>query len=116
MKKLNLRYINSLSKKDIVTIDDILKDQRLYKHLWIELIFNSKLVMVFKPYIDNAVVKNTLTDALSWYLAFGWLFPKNKALEELYKKNIIAPYKIKNDIYRQNSRSLLKGIIHAHLC
>ncbi|MFZ3091387.1 MAG: hypothetical protein WA240_12280 [Nitrospirota bacterium] len=115
MKKLNLRYINSLSKEGIVTIDDILKDQRLYKHLWIELIFNSKLVMAFKPYIDNAVVKNTLADALSWYLAFRWLFPENKALEELYRKNIIAPYRIKNDIYRQNRRSFLKGIVHAHL-
>ena len=29
MKKLNLRYINSLSKEGIVTIDDILKDQEI---------------------------------------------------------------------------------------
>ncbi len=116
MKKLNFIYINSLSKKEIANIDDILKDQRLYKHLWIELIFNSKLVMAFKPYFDNAVVKKALTDALSWYLAFKWLFPENKALEELYRKNIIAPYKIKNDIYRQNRRGFLKGIIHARLC
>jgi len=54
--------------------------------------------------------------ALSWYLAFRWLFPENEILEDLFKRKAIMPYRIKDDIYKRWSRVFLKGILHAGLC
>ena len=109
-------YINSISKEDITTIRDVLRNKRLTKYLWIEFIFNPPIVELGKLYMENAVVKDSLIDALSWYLAFRWLFPENKMLEAMYKKKKIAPYRITDDVYRQKRRCFLKGIMHARLC
>lgn len=109
-------FINSISKEDIKTIEDVLRNERLRKYLWIEFILNPKIAKIAKLYIKNPVAKSSLTDALSWYLAFKWLFSKNEILEELYKEKIIVPYRIKYNIYREKRRTFLKGILHARLC
>lgn len=116
MKTLNLVYIDSISGKSIETIEDIIRDERLIKHLWIELILNPEMVINLKSYTDDSNIRNALTDALSWYLAFRWIFLENAALEELHKSRLIIPYRISNMIYRQKNRSFLKGLLHAGLC
>jgi hypothetical protein len=116
MKTLNLVYIDSISGKSIKSIEDIIRDERLIKHLWIEVILNPEVVLNLKSYTDDANIRNVLTDALSWYLAFRWIFPENAALEELQKSRLITPYRISNMIYRQNNRNFLKGLLHAGLC
>lgn len=116
MKTLKLTFINFISKERIDTIEDILSNKRLSKHLWIEFMLNPEIVDAFKSYIGNPAVKNSLIDALSWHLAFRWILPENKELEELQRKKTIIPYRIKNSIYRQKRREFLKGIIHARLC
>lgn len=116
MKTLNLVYIDSISGKGIDTIDDIIRDERLIKHLWIELILNPELVRSFKSYTDEVAVKDALTDALSWYLAFRWVFPENIPLDELHKRGVIVPYRVRDRVYRQKIRGFLKGLLHAGLC
>ena len=116
MKTLNLVYLDSISGKSINSIEDIIRDERLIKHLWIEVILNPEMVLNLKSYTDDANIRNTLTDALSWYLAFRWIFPENAALDELHKSGVIVHYKISNMIYRQKNRSFLKGLLHAGLC
>lgn len=116
MKTLNFVFINSVSKEDINTIEDILSNERLRKYLWIEFILNPTMVKAYKSYIGNPIVKDSLIDALSWYLAFRWILPENKALEELHEDKIIQPYRIKLSIYREKRRNFLKGLIHARLC
>ena len=112
MNSVNFVFLNSISK-DAKTIEDVLWNERLRKYLWIEFILNPALVKVAESY---TAVKNSLTDALSWYLAFKWLFPKNEMLEDLHEKKIFMPYRIKDDIYRHYSRVFLKGILYAGLC
>ena len=116
MKTLNLVYINSISGKSINSIEDIIRDERLIKHLWIEVILNPDVVLNLKLYTGDANIRNVLTDALNWYHAFRWIFPENAALDELHKSGVIVPYRISNMIYRQKSRSFLKGLLHAGLC
>lgn len=116
MKQPKFTYINSVSKENVTTIEDVLKNKRLTKYLWIEFILNSQIVKIARLYLDNTVVKSAFTDALSWYLAFKWILPENKILEELYKEKTITPYRVKVNIYRQNRRAFLKGILHAQLC
>ncbi|NOZ68715.1 MAG: hypothetical protein GXP46_05625 [Deferribacteres bacterium] len=116
MKPLNLVYINSISREDITTMEDVLRDKRLTKYLWIEFILNPSMVELGTLYMENAVVRHSLIDALSWYLAFRWLFPENRALEDLYKEKTIIPYRIRDTIYREKRRGFLKGIMHARLC
>ncbi len=116
MKTLNLVYLDSISGKSIKSIEDVIRDERLIKHLWIEVILNPDVVLNLKSYRDDANIRNVLTDALSWYLAFRWIFPENAALDELHKSGLITPYRISNMIYRQKSRSFLKGLLHAGLC
>lgn len=119
MKTLNLVFIDSISAKSIETIEDIIRDERLIKHLWIELILNPEMVTNVtnvKAYPDDSSIRTALTDALSWYLAFRWIFPENAALEELNKGRLIIPCKISHQIYRQKNRSFLKGLLHAGLC
>lgn len=116
MKQLSFIFIDSIAKDKTTTIDDILKNERLTKYLWIEFILNPKLAYIAKSYLGNSVMNDILSDSVSWYLAFRWLFPENKALEELYKEKAIIPYKIKNYIYREKKRDFLKGILHARLC
>ena len=115
MKILNLSYIDSISGKDINTIDDIVRDERLIKHLWIELILNPAIVRKVKPYTDSVGIRDALIDALSWYLAFRWIFPENTSLDELHKEGVITPYRVRNRVYRQKIRGFLKGLIHAGL-
>lgn len=116
MKTLNLVYIDSISGKSIKSTEDIIRDERLIKHLWIEFILNPEMVMNLKSYADDVNIRYALTDALSWYLAFRWIFSENAALDELHKGGVIVHYKISNMIYRQKSRSFLKGLLHAGLC
>ncbi|MFZ6017361.1 MAG: hypothetical protein ACOYU0_07155 [Nitrospirota bacterium] len=61
-------------------------------------------------------MKDNLIDALSWYIAFRWILPKNTVLEELHEDKIIQPYMIKLSIYREKRRNFLKGLLHARLC
>ena len=116
MKTLTLVYIDSISGKGIDTMDDIIRDKRLVKHLWIEFILNPELVRGFRSYTSDVVIKDALTDALSWYLAFRWIFFENSSLDELHKAGVITPYKIRDAVYRQKLRSFLKGLSHAGLC
>jgi hypothetical protein len=116
MKTLNFVFINSLSKEDVKTIEDVLSNERLRKYLWLEFILNPEMVKACKSYTKNPIVKDGLTDALSWYLAFRWILPENKVIEELHKDKIIKPYRIKLSIYREKRRNFLKGLIHARLC
>lgn len=116
MKKLALVFLDSISGKKIETIEDVIRDERLIRHLWIEFILNSEMVTNLKSYADDSNIRNALTDAMSWYLAFRWIFPENAALDELHKSGVIVPYRISNMIYRQKSRSFLKGLLHAGLC
>ncbi len=116
MNKINLVYLDSISVKSINSIEDIVRDERLIKHLWIEVILNPEVVLSLKIYTGDARIRNVLTDALSWYLAFRWIFPENAALEELHKNGLIIPYRISNMIYRQKNRNFLKGLLHAGLC
>ncbi len=116
MQTLNLVYLDSISGKSIKSIEDVIRDGRLIKHLWIEVILNPDVVLNLKSYRDDENIRNVLTDALSWYLAFRWIFPENAVLEELHKSGLITPYRISNMIYRQKSRSFLKGLLHAGLC
>lgn len=116
MKTLNLVYLDSISGKSINSIEDIIRDKRLIKHLWIEFILNPEVVINLKSCTYDVNIKNALTDALSWYLAFRWIFPENAALDELHKSGVIVPYRISNMIYRQKNRSFLKGLLHAGLC
>ncbi len=116
MKTLNFVFINSVSKEDINTIEDILSNERLGKYLWIEFILNPAIVRECKSLIGNPIVKDNLTDALSWYLAFRWVLPENNTLEELHREAKIQPYKINLRIYREKRRNFLKGLIHARLC
>jgi len=116
MRTLNLVYIDSISGKSIKSIEDIIRDKRLIKHLWIEVILNPEVVLNLKSYRDDANIRNVLTDALSWYLAFRWIFPENAALDELCKSGVVVPYRISNMIYRQKNRSFLKGLLHVGLC
>lgn len=116
MNHVSFIFIDSISKDKITTIDDILRNERLRKYLWIEFILNPEMVHVARSYLDNSLISDILSDSVSWYLAFRWVFPQNNALEELYKEKTIIPYKIKNHIYREKSRAFLKGILHARLC
>ncbi len=116
MKTLSLVFINDLSEENINTIEDVLSNERLRKYLWIEFILNLDMVKACESLIGNLIVKDNLTDALSWYLAFRWILPENKALEELHGRDIVQPYKIKPGIYREKRRNFLKGLIHAGLC
>lgn len=109
-------YISSIAKESVTTVKEILRNERLVKHLWIEFILNPEMAKVSKLHLDNLIVKDALTDALSWYLAFRWLLPKNTVLEELHKKKIIVSYVVRDDIYRQKRHSFLKGILYAKLC
>src|SRR3989304_4806063 len=108
MKKLTLVYLDSISGKSIETIEDIIRNERLIKHLWIELILNPEVVTDLKSYTVDPDIMKAFTDALSWYLAFRWIFPGNAALEELHKSHLITPYRISNMIYRQKNRNFLK--------
>jgi len=112
MSSINFVYLNSISR-DVKTIEDVLNNERLKKYLWMEFILNPALVKVAESY---TTLKDCLADALSWYLAFRWLFPKNEILEDLFKRKAIMPYRIKDDIYKRWSRVFLKGILHAGLC
>lgn len=116
MEPLNFVYINSISKEDIATLEDVLRNERLTKYLWLEFILNPQIAKIGKLFIDKTIVKDSLTTALSWYPAFKWLFPENGVLEELHKKKTITPYRVKEDVYRQKRRSFLKGVMHAQLC
>jgi len=116
MKTLNLVYLDSISGKSLKSIEDIIRDERLIKHLWIEVILNPEVVLNLKSYTDDSNIRNVFTDALSWYLAFRWIFPENVALDELYNSGAIVPYRISNIVYRQKNRNFLKGLLHAGLC
>ncbi|MBI4682667.1 MAG: hypothetical protein HY757_06155 [Nitrospirae bacterium] len=116
MKSFNLVFIDSVSEKKITSLEDILQNGRLAKFLWIEFILNPQLVQDIASYRDNPVIKDSLSDALSWYAAFRWLFPVNKTLEELRDNNEIITYRVTDNIYRQKRRNFLKGILHARLC
>lgn len=116
MSPVNLVFIDSVSGENITDFGDILKNARLNKYLWIELILNPQLAAVAALQMEKEAVRESLSGALSWYIAFRWLFDKNETLEELYSERLIVPYKIKNKIYRLNKRNFLKGIVHARLC
>ena len=112
MDSVNFVFLNSISK-EIKTMEDVLINERLKKYLWIEFILNPALVKIAESY---PTVNDSLTDALSWYLAFRWLFPTNEMLEDLNEKKAFMPYRITDDIYRRWSRVFLKGLLHAGLC
>jgi len=116
MSAVNFVFLASVSGESIADFRDILKNERLKKYLWIELILNPQLAAIAALQLDKDTVKESLSDALSWYLAFRWLFKKNEPLEELCNKKSLVPYKIKKSVYRLKRRNFLKGILHARLC
>lgn len=116
MERLPLIYIDSISNKEINNTEDIISDERLVKHLWIELILNPELIVRLKPYTDNVKIKDAIIDALSWYLAFRWIFPENPSLDYTFKNGGAIPYKVTGRVYRQKIREFLKGLLHAGLC
>ena len=116
MKKVNVIYLNAIAKQWPLTVEGILEDKRLNKHLWVEFILNPKIVAAFELYVDNPVVKGSLSSALSWYIGFRWLIPQNDPLERLCKKSNIKPYILRGELYRLGRRNFLKGILHARLC
>ena len=103
-------YLQKLTDKPINTFDDLLHETRLLKNLWLELIFNPKLVKICEEKIENSVVKDALIQALSWYLAFRRLFKKNFSLEELKEKKLIEPFVVKGNIYRKYYRTFVKSL------
>ncbi len=113
---LDLSYLNVISREKILTFEDILRDKRLTNQLWIELLLNPGLVRICELHMADSIIRDALVQSLSWYLGFKWLLPNNKALEELYEKRVVKPYQIRGEIYRQDRRSFLKGILHARLC
>lgn len=116
MKIPHLVYISSISGRDIGSAEELIRDERLFKHLWTEFILNPDLIRSLTSYADNNNIKDAITDALSWYLAFRWIFPDNPTLDELYKNGVIVPYRISNKVYRQKIRGFLKGLLYAGLC
>ncbi len=116
MNAENFVFINSVAGEDIADFGDILKNERLKKYLWIELILNPHLAAVAALHMDKEAVRESLSDAVSWYAAFRWLFQKNEALEKLLGEKLIVTYRIKNKDYRLKKRNFLKGILHARLC
>lgn len=113
---INFKYLSSLSKEEIKKIDELFLNERLLKHLWIELILNPEVVHTLLPYIHDPKIKASLEDALSWYLAFRWLLPENRPLEKLYKEQRLIPYKVRLKVYREKRREFIKGLVYAGLC
>lgn len=113
---INFRYLSSLSKIKLRKLEDLFLDERLLRHLWIEFLFNPEIIEIMRPYLNKPEVKDALEDALSWYLAFRWLLPENKSLEQLYKEQKVIPYRVKLKVYREKKREFIKGLIHAGLC
>ena len=109
-------FINSVTKEDITDFDELISNERLNKYLWIELILNPDLTAIAALKMEEGTVRESLSDALSWYSAFRWLFQKNEPLEKLHGEKLIVPYNIKNGIFRLHKRNFLKGIMHARLC
>ncbi|MCC7201841.1 MAG: hypothetical protein IT393_04140 [Nitrospirae bacterium] len=116
MKIQKLVYIDSLSGRGIDSVEDIINDKRLIKFLWVELILNPELVQGLKSCMDENVVRDALTNALSWYLAFRWIFHENIPLDDLHNRGVIVPYRVRDGVYRQNIRGFLKGLVYAGLC
>ncbi len=114
--EINFRYLSTLAKEEIKKIEELFLDERLLKHLWIELLLNPELVHTLLPYIRNQKIKASLEDALSWYLAFRWLLPENRPLEQLYKEQRLTPYKLTLRIYREKRIEFIKGLVYAGLC
>jgi len=112
MKAISFKYLQSITGEKIDTLEAILQHERLCKDLWIEFIFNPQLVKKIGTNLENPEIRDELTKALNWYLAFRWLFAKNKPLEELQLNGVIKPYPIKGENYRKDHRSFLKGMTH----
>ena len=111
MSSIHLTYLQKLSDKPVNTLDGLLKETRLLKSLWLELIFNPELVKECEKRIASPIIKNALIKALSWYLAFRWLFKKNPSIEKLAQKKIIKPFIIRDDDYKKDYRAFLKSIL-----
>ncbi len=116
MSQVNFVFIDSVAGENITDFGDILRNERLKKYLWIELILNPQLAAIAAQHMEQDAIRESLSDALSWYLAFRWLFQKNEELENLHNEKVIVPYRIKNRAYSLKKRNFLKGIIHARLC
>lgn len=116
MIPVHFAYLQALSDEKINSLEDILLNKRLIKHLWIEFLLNADVVKIAAGFINVSDVKNALTDALSWYFAFRWLLPENAALQELHDKKLILPRPVSLNIYQKHKRNFLKGILHAGLC
>ena len=111
MSSIHLTYLQKLSDKTVNTLDCLLKETRLLKRLWLEMIFNPELVKECEKRIASPIIKNALIKALSWYLAFRWLFKKNPSIEKLAQKKIIKPFIIRDDDYKKDYRAFLKSIL-----
>lgn len=116
MIKTNFQYLRTIAGRDIGEPDEVFKDERLCKSLWIEFLLNPQAVKMVQEDLKNPAVKKGLTKALSWYFAFRWLLKRNFAIEQLQKKKKLTPYSIRGEDYRKERRNFLKGIIYARLC
>lgn len=116
MIHVHFAYLQALSDKKINSLEDILANKRLIKHLWIEFLLNSEAVKIAAGFIDDTDIKEALNEALSWYLAFRWLLPENAALQGIKDGEILSPHSVNLNIYQKHKRSFLKGILHAGLC
>ena len=116
MKKIEFTFIKNIATRDVNSIEEILKDSRLCKVLWIEFLINPESIYDTITYLENTIILDSLTKALSWYLAFKWLFKENKPLEEAKEKANLKPFQIREDTYRRDRRTFIKGIIYARLC
>ncbi len=116
MKSIQFAYLCAVSGKRINSFENALADKRLIKHLWIEFLFNSEAVESAEDFIHYADIKDALSDALSWHLAFRWLLPENAALMKLHAHKQLLPHPVTQNVYQKLKRNFLKGILHAGLC
>lgn len=110
MDTLTFPYIRKIAAGSIHSVEDVLRDERLRRNLWIDLILEPTLVKECGKFIDIPSVREELTKASSWYSAYKWLFGKHLFLEELAQKGVIASTPLTARDFRKDYRSFLKGI------
>ncbi len=116
MNKTKFKFVKIISTRDETSIEEVLQDSRLCKVLWIEFLINPPSIYDTVSHLENTIIIDNLTKALSWYLAFKWLFQENKPLEEAKERANLKPFPIRGETYRKDRRTFIKGIVYAQLC
>lgn len=115
-RMIKLKYLPALSKYKYFCCEDIIKDKRLCKNLWLEFLLNSSLAEAAKKANNNPPIEQQLLKALRWYCAFRWLFKKNYFLDKLLAEKKRQIPSLRGEEYRKERRSFIKAIIYAGLC